>query len=125
MDAQAAPQVNFHPDRVRSLIAKYLGVDAERVTDEMHFRNDLDFDSLDQLELLILIEEQFSGVVISDAPIEQIEIVGDLIRCVEINCLLGDLYAQPSLRSAWQYSRQSAVPRGVDLDQCGQIQLAA
>jgi acyl carrier protein len=33
----------------------------ERVTDEVHFRNDLELDSLDQLELLILIEEEFSA----------------------------------------------------------------
>jgi acyl carrier protein len=100
MDARAAQQVGFDSNKIRALIAKYLGIDAERVTDEMHFRNDLDFDSLDQLELLILIEEQFSGVEFSDAALEQIEIVGDLIRHVEINCLLGDLYAQTFQRSA-------------------------
>ena len=64
----------------------------------MHFRNDLELDSLDQLELLILIEEKFS--VVENAAVEQIEIVGDLIRYVEINCLLGDLYAQSFRRSA-------------------------
>jgi len=50
--------------------------------------------------LLILIEEEFSGVEFSDAAVEQIEIVGDLIRYMEINCLLGDLYAQTFCRSA-------------------------
>ena len=55
---------------------------------------------LGQLELLILIEEEFSGVEFSDAAVEQIEIVGDLIRYMEINCLLGDLYAQTFCRSA-------------------------
>ena len=77
-----------------------LGIDAERVTDEVHFRNDLELDSLDQLELPILIEEEFSVVEFSNAAVEQIEIVGDLIRYVEINCLLGDLYAQTFRRSA-------------------------
>src|SRR5262249_26553522 len=100
MDARAAPQVGFDANKVRALIAKYLGIDAERVTDEAHFRNNLDLDSLDQLELLILIEEEFSGVEFSDAAVEQIEIVGDLIRYMEINCLLGDLYAQTFRRSA-------------------------
>ena len=66
----------------------------------MHFRNDLELDSLDQLELPILIEEEFSGVEFSEPAVEQIEIVGDLIRYVEINCLLGDLYAQTFRRSA-------------------------
>jgi acyl carrier protein len=98
MDARASPHVDF--DKVRALIAKYLGIDAERVTDEAHFRNDFDFDSLDQLELLILLEEEFSGVEFSDDAVEQIELVGDLIRYMEINCLLGDLYAQTFRRSA-------------------------
>ena len=100
MDAQASPQPNFDANKVRALIAGYLGIDAERVTDEMHFRNDLELDPLDQLELLILIEEEFSGVEFSKAAVEQIEIVGDLIRYVEINSLLEGLYAQSFRRSA-------------------------
>src|SRR5215471_2993629 len=93
MDARLEPHVDF-ADKVRALIAKYLGVDVERVRDEAHFRNDFDLDSLDQLELLILIEEQFSSAEFSEAAMEQIEVVGDLIRYMDINCLLGDLYAQ-------------------------------
>jgi acyl carrier protein len=91
MDARAAPHA---ADKIRALIAKYLGIDAKRVTDEAHFRNDFDLDSLDQLELLILIEEEFFGTEFSDDAVEQIEVVGDLIRYMEINCLLGELYAQ-------------------------------
>jgi acyl carrier protein len=87
VDAQSPPQVHFDSIKIKSLLANYLGVDAERITDEMHFRKDLDIDSLDQIELLILIEEQICGVEISDAAMEQIETVGDLIRYVEINCL--------------------------------------
>jgi acyl carrier protein len=97
MEARAAP---FDANKIRALIAKYLGIDAEQVTDETHFRNDFDLDSLDQLELLILIEEEISGIEFSDAAVEQIEVVGDLIRYMEINCLLGDLYAQTLRRSA-------------------------
>jgi acyl carrier protein len=97
MDARV---VGFDANKLRALIAKYLGIDAEQVTDEAHFRNDFELDSLDQLELLILIEEEFSGVEFSDAAVEQIKIVGDLIRYMEINCLLGDLYAQTFCRSA-------------------------
>jgi acyl carrier protein len=94
VDARAAPQADFDANKIRALIADYLGIDVERVTDEAHFRDDFDLDSLDQLELLILIEEQFSGADLSEAAVEQIEVVGDLIRYMEINCLLGDLYAQ-------------------------------
>jgi acyl carrier protein len=93
--------VDFDPNKIRARIAKYLSIDAERVADEVHFRNDLDLDSLDQLELLILIEEEFSGVVeFSDDAVEQIEHVGDLIRYMEINSLLEGLYAQAFRKSA-------------------------
>ncbi len=97
MDARA---LAFDANKVRVLIAKYLGVDAERVIDEAHFRKDFDLDSLDQLELLILIEEEFSGVEFSDDAVEQIEVVGDLIRYMEVNSLLGELYSQTFRRSA-------------------------
>ena len=100
MDARATPQVGFDANKIRALIAKYLGIDAERVTDEVHFRNDLELDSLDQLELLILIEEEFSGVEFSDAAVEQIEVVGDLFRHMEINFLPGDIYTHTFRRSA-------------------------
>ena len=100
MDARVAPQAGFKPNKLRALIAKYLSIDAERVTDEAHFRNDFDLDSLDRLELLILIEEEFVGLQISDDAITQIEVVGDLIRYMEINCLLGQLYADPFRKSA-------------------------
>jgi acyl carrier protein len=95
MDARAAPQVGFDPNKLRALIAKYVGIDAERVTDEAHFRNDFDLDSLDQLDLLTVIEEEFPGTELSDDAVQQIKVVGDLIRYMEINCLLGQLYAQP------------------------------
>ena len=49
---------------------------------------------------LILIEEEFSGVEFSDDAVVQIEHVGDLIRYMEINCLLEDLYAQTFRKSA-------------------------
>ena len=100
MDARVAPQTGLNPNKVRTLIAKYLDIDAERVTDEAHFRNDFDLDSLDRLELLILIEDEFFGVEISDDAIKEIEVVGDLIRYMEINYLLGRLYVVPFCSSA-------------------------
>ena len=93
-------QADFDANKIRALIADYLGIDVERVTDEAHFRNDFDLDSIDRLELLILIEEQFSGAEFSDDALAQIETVGVLIRYMEINCLLGDLYTQTFPRSA-------------------------
>jgi acyl carrier protein len=68
---------------VRTLIAKQLGVDVKRVTDEAHFADDLGADWLDRLELMIVIEDRFADVVITDEDIDQIEVVGDLISHIE------------------------------------------
>ena len=65
------------------LVAKHLGVDVRRVTDEAHLRDDLGADWLDRLELMMAIEDQFAGVEITDADSDQMEVVGDLIRFVE------------------------------------------
>jgi acyl carrier protein len=80
MDARATLQLDFDANKVRALIARYLGIDVAQLTDEVHFRNDFHLDSLDRLELLILIEEAFFGVEFSDAAVDRIEVVGDLIR---------------------------------------------
>ena len=65
---------------VCTLIAKQLGVDVEFVTSETHFTYDLGADFLDRVELMIAIEDQFAGVEITDDDVEQMQIVGDLIR---------------------------------------------
>jgi acyl carrier protein len=57
-----------------------LGVDVKRVTDEAHFSDDLGADWLDRLELMIEIEAQFPTVEFTDEEVDQLEVVGDLIR---------------------------------------------
>jgi acyl carrier protein len=68
---------------VRTLIANQLGIDIKRVTDEAHFTDDLKADWLDRLELMIAIEDRFADVVITDEDVDQLEVVGDLIRHIE------------------------------------------
>jgi len=68
---------------VRTLIASHLGVNVSRVTDEAHFIKDLGADWLDRLDLMMAVEEQFGGVEITDADVDRIELVGDLIRHIE------------------------------------------
>ena len=68
---------------VRTLIANQLGVDVKRVTDGANFTNDLGADWLDRLELMIVIEDRFADVVITDKDVDRIEVVGDLIRHIE------------------------------------------
>jgi acyl carrier protein len=68
---------------VRTLVANHLGVSVGRVTDEAHFTRDLGADWLDRLELMMAVEDQFAGVEITDGDVDQIEVVGDLIRLIK------------------------------------------
>ena len=74
---RAAPQLDYDINKFRTLIAEYVDIEVKRVTDEAHFNDDLGLDWLDEIELMILIEDHFAGVEISET---QIEAVGDLIR---------------------------------------------
>jgi acyl carrier protein len=74
----------FATHDVRTLIANHLGVSVGRVTDEAHFTDDLGADWLDRLDLMIAVEDQFAGVEITDDDVDRIEVVGDLIRHIEI-----------------------------------------
>jgi acyl carrier protein len=78
-----ATKGDFCTRDIRALIADHLGVELERVTDEAHFLDDLGADWLDRLELIMAIEEQFTGLEIADDQIDHIENVGDLIRHIE------------------------------------------
>ena len=70
-------------DKVRTLIAEYLYVDMESVTDETHFPDDLGADWVDCVDLMIAIEDEFAGVQIADDDLDRIVTVGDLIRYIE------------------------------------------
>ena len=84
MDARVASQRYADADKVRSFIAEYVGIDAKEVTDETHLTDDLGLDWLDQIELMVLIEDEFVGVdFFANTTATQIELVGHLIRLIE------------------------------------------
>ncbi len=104
-----ASQPDFDADKVRQLIAEYLGIDAERVMAEAHFSEDLGLDWLDRIELMILIEDEFAGVEISEDDANQIEVVGDLIRHVETLNKTEEGYGKRSSCGAGAVFRRSAA----------------
>lgn len=53
------PATNNVEDRVKQIIVEQLGVDANEVTPQAHFVNDLGADSLDTVELVMALEEEF------------------------------------------------------------------
>ncbi len=68
--------------RVREIIVNELGVEAEKVTPEASFVEDLGADSLDTVELVMAFEEEF-GMEIPDEDAEQLQTVGDAIKYIE------------------------------------------
>ena len=70
------------PDRVKKIVGEHLGVDAEKVTEEASFIDDLGADSLDIVELVMAFEEEF-GVEIPDDAAEKITTVKDAIDYIE------------------------------------------
>jgi len=69
-------------DRVRAIIAEQLGVKLEEVTDAASFIEDLGADSLDTVELVMALEEEF-GIEIPDEDAEKMSSVGDSIKYIE------------------------------------------
>ncbi len=68
--------------KVKSIIAEQLGVKIEEVTDTASFVDDLGADSLDTVELVMALEEEF-GIEIPDEDAEKITSVGEATRYVE------------------------------------------
>jgi acyl carrier protein len=68
-------------DRVKKIVVEHLGVEAEKVTDDASFIDDLGADSLDIVELVMAFEEEFS-VEIPDDAAEKIATVNDAIAFI-------------------------------------------
>lgn len=68
-------------DRVRDIIVDLLGVEPEQVTPDARFREDLEADSLDLVELIMAFEEQFGGEI-SDEDAQTITTVGEAVAYV-------------------------------------------
>ena len=71
-------------ERVKKIVVEHLGVDAEKVTPEASFIDDLGADSLDTVELVMAFEEEF-GVEIPDDAAEKITTVRDAIEYIDQN----------------------------------------
>ena len=100
--ATSAEEEGSVTSKVRALIAEHLEIDIESVTADTHFTDDLGFDQLDIVELIIMIEDQFGDVEISDEA-DRIEFVGDLIRQIEMVGAQGSKRGpQASVTNVWR-----------------------
>ena len=69
-------------EKVKQIIIEQLGVNAEQVTPDASFVEDLGADSLDTVELVMAFEEEFS-VEVPDEDAETLKSVGDVIKYIE------------------------------------------
>ncbi len=69
-------------DKVKEIIVDQLDVDADKVTAGANIQDDLGADSLDVVDLVMSLEEEFD-VEIPDEAVEGIKTVGDIVKYIE------------------------------------------
>ncbi|HOQ37343.1 MAG TPA: acyl carrier protein [Acetivibrio sp.] len=71
-------------EKIKKIIVEQLGVDEDEVTMESSFIDDLGADSLDIVELIMALEEEFD-IEIPDSEAEKISVVGDVVEYIKNN----------------------------------------
>ncbi len=71
-------------ERLKEIVAEQLEIDAETITAETRLNEDLNADSLDVVEMLMALEDEF-GVDIPDEEIEKMKTIGDVVAFIEAN----------------------------------------
>ncbi|MCI5594509.1 MAG: acyl carrier protein [Clostridia bacterium] len=71
-------------EKVREIIVEQLNVDESDVTMDTHLMKDLEADSLDAVEIIMAIEDEY-GIEIPDEDAEKFQSVSDLVKFVEAN----------------------------------------
>ena len=69
-------------EKIKEIIMEQLSVDEEMVTMETNLMKDLEADSLDAVEIIMAIEEEYD-IEIPDEEAEKFQLVGDLVKYVE------------------------------------------
>ena len=69
-------------EEIKNIIIDLLGVDASKITSEARFREDLEADSLDLVELIMAFEDKFGGEI-SDEDAQKITTVGEAVKYVK------------------------------------------
>jgi len=70
-------------ERVQKIVVEHLGVEADKVTQDANFIDDLGADSLDIVELVMAFEEEFGVEIPDDDAAEKIATVGDATRYID------------------------------------------
>lgn len=69
-------------DKVRELVAEQLGISKDSITEKSNIIEDLGADSLDVIEMLMTLEDEY-GITIPDEKISQIKTIGQIVELIE------------------------------------------
>ena len=70
-------------EKLTELLAEQFSVEADNISMETSFENDLGADSLDLVELSMALEEEFGGEEMSEEDVARVKTVGDLVRYLQ------------------------------------------
>jgi acyl carrier protein len=76
-------------EKVKEIIVEQLGVEPDKVTMEARFREDLEADSLDLVELIMAFEDEFGGEI-SDEEAQEIKTVGQAVNYLKTRMEQGE-----------------------------------
>ncbi len=76
-------------EKVKAIIVEQLGVDADKIAMDARFREDLEADSLDLVELIMAFEDEFGGEI-SDEEAQEIKTVGQAVKYLEMRMEAGE-----------------------------------
>ena len=71
-------------ERVRTMLAEQLEIDEDRITMDSNIMEDFDADSLDVVDMVMSLEDEF-GIEVPDEEVEKLRTVGDVVRFIDAN----------------------------------------
>jgi len=69
-------------DKLKSILSAQFGIDEDQITENTDVVNDLGADSLDVVEMMMSLEDEF-GILIEDEQLTELHTVGDVVNCIE------------------------------------------
>ena len=75
-------EVNMNIEKIKELLASQLNISIDKIKDDSKLVEDLGADSLDMVEMLMTLEDEF-GITIPDDKINQIKTVGQIVELIE------------------------------------------
>ena len=71
-------------EKIRAILAEQLDIDEDRITMDSNIMEDFDADSLDLVDMVMSLEDEF-GIEVPDEDVEKFHTVGDVVRFIEAN----------------------------------------